>query len=68
MKFDKGLIIGLGQLGLPAAKYVKEKGFETYGYDTSIEAIERAERTTGIKRAYDFRDFDVCSLLTMRIN
>jgi protoporphyrinogen oxidase len=45
------LIIGLGQLGLPAAKYVKENG-----YDASIEALERAERTAGIKRAYDFMD------------
>jgi UDP-N-acetyl-D-mannosaminuronic acid dehydrogenase len=59
MKFDKLLIIGLGQLGLPAAKYVKENGFETYGYDASKEALERAERTAGIKRAYDFMDFDV---------
>jgi 3-hydroxyisobutyrate dehydrogenase-like beta-hydroxyacid dehydrogenase len=50
------LIIGLGQLGLPAAKYVKENGFETYCYDASIEALERAERTAGIKRAYDFMD------------
>ena len=59
MKPDKVLIIGLGQLGLPAAKYVREKGFETYGYDTSIKAIERAEKTAGIKTAYDFRDFDI---------
>ena len=25
------LIVGLGQLGLPVAKYVKEGGFETNG-------------------------------------
>ncbi len=59
MNPDKVLIIGLGQLGLPAAKYVKEKGFEAYGYDASIEAVERAEKTAGIKTAYDFRDFDI---------
>ena len=29
---DKVLVIGLGQLGLPVAKYVKEKGFDVYGY------------------------------------
>ena len=29
------LIIGLDQLGLPVAKYVKEKGFDVYGYDIS---------------------------------
>jgi len=27
------LIIGLGQLGLAAAKYVKERGFDAHGYD-----------------------------------
>jgi len=26
----RSLIVGLGQLGLPVAKYVKEGGFETY--------------------------------------
>lgn len=57
----KVLIIGLGQLGLPVAKYVLERGFETYGYDISVEAMERAEKTVGIKRALDFgsEDFDV---------
>ena len=35
IEFGKVLIIGLGQLGLPVAKYISEKGFDTYGYDTS---------------------------------
>jgi UDP-N-acetyl-D-mannosaminuronic acid dehydrogenase len=57
----KVLIIGLGQLGLPVAKYVLQKGFDTYGYDISVMAMERAEKTAGIKRALDFgtEDFDV---------
>src|ERR671935_875785 len=58
-QFNKVLVIGLGQLGLPVAKYVKEKGFETYGYDLSHEAIERAERIAAIRKATDFSDFDV---------
>ena len=29
-QFIKVLIIGLGQLGLPASRYVNEKGFDTY--------------------------------------
>ena len=53
------LIIGLGQLGLPIAKYVKEKGFDTYGYDIEQKAIERAEKVASIKRADSFSDFDV---------
>ena len=48
-QFNKVLVIGLGQLGLPVAKYVKEKGFDVYGYDLSHEAIERAERIAAIK-------------------
>jgi UDP-N-acetyl-D-mannosaminuronic acid dehydrogenase len=61
MTFDKVLIIGLGQLGLPAARYVKEIGFDTYGYDINPKAMEIAERTVGIKQATDFgiNDFDV---------
>jgi UDP-N-acetyl-D-mannosaminuronate dehydrogenase len=59
MQFNKVLVVGLGQLGLPAAKYVKEQGFEVYGFDASVKAIERAERTIGIKSAVDFGDFDV---------
>jgi UDP-N-acetyl-D-mannosaminuronic acid dehydrogenase len=59
-QYNKILIIGLGQLGLPVAKYVKEKGFEdVYGYDISPQAIDRAEKTAGIKKAADFSDFDV---------
>src|SRR5919198_5196826 len=59
-QFNKILIVGLGQLGLPVAKYVKEKGFDdVYGYDISPQAIDRAEKTAGIKKATDFSDFDV---------
>src|SRR5712691_10578627 len=60
-RFDKVLIIGLGRLGLPVAKYVKQRGFDTYGYDISINAMEHAEKTAGIKQAVDFgsEDFDV---------
>jgi UDP-N-acetyl-D-mannosaminuronic acid dehydrogenase len=62
----KVLIVGLGQLGLPVAKYVKERGFDTYGYDISLTAMERAERIAGIKKASEtifdnseLNDFDV---------
>src|SRR5437868_7957620 len=60
MRFNKVLIIGLGQLGLPVAKYVKERGFDNvYGYDISPLAMDRAEKLAGIKIANDFSDFDV---------
>jgi UDP-N-acetyl-D-mannosaminuronic acid dehydrogenase len=57
--FNKILVIGLGQLGLPVAQYVKGKGFDVYGYDISPKAIERAEKTAGIKEAVNFSGFDV---------
>ena len=53
------LVIGLGQLGLPVAKYVNEKGFDTYGYDISQKAVERAEKLASIKGANSFSNFDV---------
>ena len=61
MTFDKVLIIGLGQLGLPAARYIKEIGFDTYGYDINPKAMKIAEKTVGIKQATDFgiNNFDV---------
>jgi UDP-N-acetyl-D-mannosaminuronate dehydrogenase len=66
LHFEKVLVVGLGQLGLPVAKYVKERGFDTYGYDISTKAMERAEKIAGIKKADDatfssseLNDFDV---------
>ena len=57
--FNKVVVIGLGQLGLPVAKYVKEKGFNAYGYDISEKAMAVAESNFGIKKASNFNDFDV---------
>ncbi|MEJ7642187.1 MAG: NAD(P)-binding domain-containing protein [Candidatus Nitrosocosmicus sp.] len=57
--FNKVVVIGLGQLGLPVAKYVKEKGFDAYGYDISEKAMEVAQSNYGIKKASNFKDFDV---------
>jgi UDP-N-acetyl-D-mannosaminuronic acid dehydrogenase len=56
---DEVVVIGLGQLGLPVAKYVKEKGFDTYGYDISQKAMDIAESNYGIKKTTTFKDFDV---------
>jgi UDP-N-acetyl-D-mannosaminuronic acid dehydrogenase len=59
ISFDKILVIGLGQLGLPVAKYVKEKGFDVYGYDNNQLAMDNAENQHGIKKIENFRDVDV---------
>ena len=57
-QFDKVLIIGLGKLGLPIARYVKEKGFDTYGLDSNPKAVEMA-RNAAIEKAVNFSQFDV---------
>jgi len=57
-QFDKVLIIGLGKLGLPIARYVKEKGFDTYGLDSNPKAVEMA-RNAVIEKAVNFSQFDV---------
>ena len=58
-QINKVLVIGLGQLGLPVAKYVKERGFETFGYDINPVKVENAEKKYGIKSIERFDDIDV---------
>ena len=58
-QIKKVLVIGLGQLGLPVAKYVKESGFETFGYDINPLREENAEKNYGIKSIEGFDDIDV---------
>jgi UDP-N-acetyl-D-mannosaminuronic acid dehydrogenase len=56
---EKVLVIGLGQLGLPVAKYVKQKGFDTYGYDINQNTLDAASKNFGIKKIDSFGDIDV---------
>ena len=58
-QINKVLVIGLGQLGLPVAKYVKQKGFETFGYDMNSERMKQAEKNFGIKSIEQFDEIDV---------
>jgi UDP-N-acetyl-D-mannosaminuronate dehydrogenase len=44
---EKILVVGLGQLGLPIAKYIRQSGFDTYGYDISPKAMDKAEKEAG---------------------
>ena len=41
---DKVCVIGLGEVGLPTALYIKERGFEVCGFDISNSAADRAKR------------------------
>ena len=56
---NKVLVIGLGQLGLPVAKFVKANGFDVYGYDIKKEAMVMAEQIHGIEITDSFKEFDI---------
>ncbi len=58
ISFEKILVMGLGQLGLPVAKYVKEKGFDVYGYDNNQLVMNNAEKEHNIKKLENFRNID----------
>ena len=57
--FEKILVVGLGQLGLPVAKYLTDRGFDTYGYDVNNKAMERAQSIAAIKKVTNLSDIDV---------
>jgi 6-phosphogluconate dehydrogenase (decarboxylating) len=48
MQFHKALFIGLGELGLTVTKYVMKRGFDIYGYDFSIKAMQYAKKPTAL--------------------
>jgi UDP-N-acetyl-D-mannosaminuronate dehydrogenase len=52
------LVIGLGEIGVNVAEYVKKHGFDTYGYDLNKKKMTLAKKL-GIKKAINFREFDV---------
>jgi UDP-N-acetyl-D-mannosaminuronic acid dehydrogenase len=58
-RFEKVLVVGLGQLGLPVAKYLTERGFETYGYDINNTAMERAEKVASARKVTKLSEIDV---------
>ncbi|NWG11542.1 potassium transporter TrkA [Candidatus Bathyarchaeota archaeon] len=47
MKF---CVIGLGEIGFVAAKYISDKGLDVWGYDISLAAVKRAKEA-GITNA-----------------
>jgi len=58
-RFEKVLVVGLGQLGLPVAKYLTDRGFDVYGYDINKPAMERAERIASVRKATNLNEIDV---------
>ena len=59
IKLNRVLVVGLGQLGLPVAKYILDKGFDVYGYDINNETMIQAKKKFAIKTTTNFKNFDV---------
>ena len=57
--FEKILVVGLGQLGLPVAKYLTDRGFDTYGYDINETAMDRAAKIASVRKATNLEEIDV---------
>ena len=54
----KVCVLGLGEVGLPTAKYVASKVMQVSGYDIKQEAVERA-KAQGIKASSDWQEIPV---------
>jgi len=52
----KVCVLGLGQVGLPAAKYIVEKGFDVWGYDVDSKAVEKAKKIDTLKASHVWDD------------
>lgn len=48
-------MLGLGEVGLPTAKYIANKGLEVFGYDLKPEAIERAKMHGILKASIEWQ-------------
>ena len=48
----KVCVLGLGEVGLPTAKYILNHGFDIYGYDISPVAVKRAKEEGILKATY----------------
>jgi len=54
-------VIGLGEVGLPVAKYLLSNGIDTYGYDVNPEAVKRA-KSHGVTASHIWGDIPRCNV------
>jgi UDP-N-acetyl-D-mannosaminuronic acid dehydrogenase len=47
-------IIGLGEIGLSTAKYIRDRGLKVFGYDISEDVVKRAGRE-GVRAFFDWQ-------------
>jgi UDP-N-acetyl-D-mannosaminuronic acid dehydrogenase len=56
LKNIKACVLGLGEVGLPTAKYIANKGVEVFGYDLKPEAIEKAKKSGILKASTNWQE------------
>jgi nucleotide sugar dehydrogenase len=54
-------VVGLGEIGLPTAKFLKGMNLSTYGFDIRVEAADRAH-SAGITASTDWNDLPKCDI------
>src|SRR3990172_8219327 len=52
----KVCVVGLGQVGLPVAQYAFSRGLEVWGYDISLNTVEKAGKTEKFKVTGSWED------------
>ena len=52
----KVCVIGLGQIGLPVAQYVHDKGLDVWGYDINPSTVENARQAAELKLTSSWKD------------
>ncbi len=52
----KACVIGLGQIGLPVAKYIHARGFEVWGYDINPSTVQNALDTERLGLTSSWKD------------
>ena len=53
-------VLGLGEVGLPTAKYVLGKGVNVWGYDISQRAVERAKKIGIVNSTKNWKQVPLC--------
>jgi nucleotide sugar dehydrogenase len=52
----KVAVLGLGQIGLPVAQYIRAKGLEVWGYDINAATVEGVNKTEKFKATTDWNN------------
>lgn len=64
----KTCVLGLGEVGLPTAKYIADLGIEVYGYDIDGKAIEVAQKNGILKATSNWENIPLMDVYIICVN